>query len=213
MQIKELLQTRRTELGLTLADVAEACGVSESTVSRWESGNIGDMKRSRIAALSKILKIPPSVIVGSEEDVQQLYRKLPDNIIPLPATRKIPLIGEVACGDPIYRPGEFGDLADVPEGINADFALTAKGDSMIGARIHDGDLVFCKKTDIVENGRIAAVVIDDEATLKRFYLYQEKSLLILKPENPSFADQIYTGEELNNVRVLGQAVAFQSLVR
>lgn len=68
MNIKNLIKSRRKELGLTLADIAKACGVSEATVSRWESGNIDDMKRSRIASLSKVLKISPSIIVGSEED-------------------------------------------------------------------------------------------------------------------------------------------------
>lgn len=68
MNIKNLIKSRRKELGLTLADIAKACGVSEATVSRWESGNIDDMKRSRIASLAKVLKISPSIIVGSEDD-------------------------------------------------------------------------------------------------------------------------------------------------
>ena len=72
MEIKEIIKRKRKELNLTLDDIAKACGVSEGTVSRWESGDIGDMKRSRIAALAKILQISPSVIVGSDED-EQIY--------------------------------------------------------------------------------------------------------------------------------------------
>lgn len=68
MELKEIIRKRRKELGLTLLDIAKACNVSEATVSRWESGDIGDMKRSRIAALAKVLQISPSVIVGTDED-------------------------------------------------------------------------------------------------------------------------------------------------
>lgn len=218
MQIKDLLQSRRKELGLTLADIAKACDVSESTVSRWESGNIGDMKRSRIAALSKILKISPSTIVGSDgdDDVVEEHHpepKLPRNVFPMPAMKKVPIIGEIACGKPVFAAEEYGELAELPVGIHADFALKAKGDSMIGARIHDGDVVFCKSADIVDNGKVAAVIIDDEATLKRFYYYKDKNLVILKPENPEFEDMIYSGEEIGSIHVLGQAVAFQSIIR
>lgn len=70
MELKEIIRKRRKELGLTLLDIAKACNVSEATVSRWESGDIGDMKRSRIAALAKVLQISPSVIVGTDEMIQ-----------------------------------------------------------------------------------------------------------------------------------------------
>lgn len=99
--------------------------------------------------------------------------------------------------------------------MKADFCLKAKGDSMINARIHDGDIVFIRSQDIVENGEIAAVVVnnDSEATLKRFYYYRERSTLILKPENPAYEDLIFQNEELNEVHVLGKAIAFQSDVK
>ena len=99
--------------------------------------------------------------------------------------------------------------------IKADFCLTARGDSMINARILDGDIVFIRKQDMVENGEIAAVVVnnDSEATLKRLFYYREKNLLILKAENAAYEDLVYQGEELNQVHILGKAVAFQSDVR
>lgn len=68
MEIKDILKQKRKSLGLTMKDVARACDVSEATVSRWESGNIGDMKRSRIAALADILQISPAIIVGTVDD-------------------------------------------------------------------------------------------------------------------------------------------------
>ena len=97
--------------------------------------------------------------------------------------------------------------------IRADFCLKAKGDSMIGARIYDGDIVFIRKQEMVNNGEIAAVIIDDEATLKRVNYYPEKNLLILKAENSNYEDLVYTGEQLDHVIILGKAVAFQSDVR
>ena len=99
--------------------------------------------------------------------------------------------------------------------IKADFCLRASGDSMIGARILDGDIVFIRKQDMVENGEIAAVVVnnENEATLKRFFYYKERSMLILKAENPQYEDLIFQNEELNQVHILGKAIAFQSDVR
>ena len=94
--------------------------------------------------------------------------------------------------------------------INADFCLKAKGDSMIGARILDGDIVFIKEAPMVNNGEIAGVIIGDQATLKRVYYYPEKGKLILQAENPKYEPLVYIGEELNEIRILGKAVAFQS---
>jgi len=100
---------------------------------------------------------------------------------------------------------------DASEEINADYILIAKGDSMIGARIHDGDLVFIRQQPEVENGEIAAVAIGDEATLKRFYKYGD--VVVLRGENPEFKELTFSGEQLEQVRILGKAVAFQSDVR
>ena len=83
---------------------------------------------------------------------------------------------------------------------------------MIGARIHDGDIVFIRAQDSVDNGQIAAVIINDEATLKRVYYFPEESKLVLSPENPSFAPLVYVGEELNSIKIIGKAVAFHSRV-
>ena len=94
--------------------------------------------------------------------------------------------------------------------ISADFCLVAKGDSMSGARIYDGDVVFIKKQPIVENGEIAAVIIDNEATLKRWFYYPENQKLILSPANDKYEPFVYVGDELNDIRCLGRAVCFMS---
>ena len=136
---------------------------------------------------------------------------LPDNIIPMPEMRKIPLIGCIACGAPILADEHIEDYIDIPKHIHADFALTCKGDSMINARIFDGNIVYIRKQDTVENGEIAAVLIEDEATLKRVRLFDDH--ISLEPENPQYRPIVYWGEEMNSVHIIGKAVAFTSCVR
>ena len=100
----------------------------------------------------------------------------------------------------------------MPEDTNGTFALRCKGDSMINARINDGDIVYIKEQPTVENGQIAAVLIDGEATLIRVYYYPEKETLILKAENTKYDDFIYTGTELEAVKIIGKAVGFYSFL-
>jgi repressor LexA len=136
----------------------------------------------------------------------------PENVSPLRLCR-YPILGEIACGSPILAV-EDPDAGYVTAAeTNADFCLTAKGDSMIGARIFDGDEVFIQQTDLVENGEIAAVVVDGEATLKRVYYYPEEEKLILSPENPAYEPLVFVGRELADIRILGRAVAFQAKLR
>ncbi|WP_290155038.1 LexA family transcriptional regulator, partial [uncultured Dubosiella sp.] len=130
------------------------------------------------------------------------------NIFPVPEMHKIPLIGTIACGKPIYADQEYGYIET---SIKADFCLRAQGDSMTGARIRNGDIVYCLAQPEVQNGEIAAVIIDDEATLKRFYSYGDT--IVLHPENPDFPDLTYHGEEMANVRILGKAIEFRGKVR
>ena len=76
----------------------------------------------------------------------------------------------------------------------------------------DGDIVFIRQQDSVDNGEIAAVIINDEATLKRVYFYPEEGKLVLSPENPRYAPLVYVGRELDLIKIIGKAVAFQSSV-
>ena len=133
------------------------------------------------------------------------------NIIPLPKTKKVPLVGTIACGTPITAVENIEDYIDMSEDVRADFALRCKGDSMINARIFDGDIVYIRQQPDVENGEIAAVLIDDEATLKR--VFKHKDSLELRAENPTFPPLYYEGSELETIRILGKAVAFLSEVR
>lgn len=199
-----IIRDKRLELGLTMKEVADYVGVSEGTVSRWESGDIANMKRSRINSLAEILKLSPLVLLGQEQ------KAVPSNIISMPTMRKIPLIGTIACGVPILASENHDGDVDVPEHIHADFALRCKGDSMINARIFDGDIAYIRQQDTIENGEIAAVLIDDEATLKRVRLYDDH--IVLEPENPQFRPIVYWNEEMNDVHIIGKAVAFTSRI-
>ncbi len=145
---------------------------------------------------------------GVYDDVDDSFA---DNIIPLPKTKKIPLLGTIACGEPILATENIDKYIEMPESVGGTFALTCKGDSMINARIFDGDIVYIREQPDVENGEIAAVLIDEEATLKRVYKYPSK--VVLRPENPMYDDITYANEEMNQIRILGKAVTFMSAVR
>ena len=175
MDIGKLINKRRTELELTLEDVGNAVGVSKSTVKKWEDGFISNMKRDKIAELAKVLKLNPVSLITGEEAVEDTSDSIFndfDNIRPL-ALKKFPMVGEIACGKPIFADEDHESYIMADTDIHADFCLKAKGDSMINARIFDGDIVFIKQMPMVENGEIAAVIIDNEATLKRVYYYPE----------------------------------------
>ena len=135
-----------------------------------------------------------------------------DNIFPI-EKHKTPLLGEIACGNPIFVDEDRESYIEAGTDIQADFCLKAHGDSMINARILDGDIIFIRKQEMVENGEIAAVIIDNEATLKRVYYEKDKSKLVLQAENPVYPPLVYVGDELNNIRILGKAIAFQSDVK
>lgn len=211
MLLNDKLKARRIELGLTMLDVAKSVGVSEATISRWESGDIGNMRRDKIALYAKALKTSPLFIMGIDKNTDEeenIFDKY-DNLSPI-KLKKFPLLGEIACGEPIWADEEKESYVMANMDIKADFCLTAKGDSMINARINGGDIVFIKKMPMVNNGEIAAVIIDNEATLKRVYYYPNKSKLVLIPENPAYEPLVYLKDELNTIRILGKAVYFMS---
>ncbi len=126
-----------------------------------------------------------------------------------PYTKKIPMLGEIACGQPRFANQEYDEYVEVGHGIKADFALTARGDSMIDAKINDGDIIFCTSQNTVNNGEIGVIIIDDEATLKRIYFDKVKKRLVLQPENKKYEPMVHVGEELENIRIIGKAVVLK----
>lgn len=207
MLIGELIKKQRLKVGLTMKQIAEKVGVAEATVSRWESGDIENMKLDKIKLLSEALMIKPEVLMGWENEQENI-----SNIYPIEKIT-IPCLGEISCGVPKFANEDRESYVKLGTNIHADFCLRAKGDSMIGARIFDGDIVFIRKQEIVNNGEIAAVLINDEATLKRVFYYPEKAKLVLQAENSKYEPLVYVGEELNDIRILGKAIAFQSDVK
>lgn len=204
MQIGLYIKKLREEKGLTQEQLGEKVGVKKAAVQKWESGTVVNLKRKTIMQLAEIFNVPAHSFV-SEDDT------LPTNILPLPQRKNIPLLGTIACGEPILATENIDGFVSADENITADFALKCKGDSMINARIFDGDIVYIRQQADVENGEIAAVLIGEDATLKRVHKYENK--LVLSPANPMYDDLIYSGERLNEIKILGKAVAFTSIVR
>lgn len=209
MSIGKNIKSLRESKGLTQDELGKIIGVSGKTVSSWEletkTPRMGTMQR-----LADFFKVKKSDIIEDDNDNIDIFSF--DNIMPI-KTHKIPLLGEIACGEPIYADEDRESYVEAGTDVRADFCLRAKGDSMINARILDGDIVFIRSQPSVDNGEIAAVIIDDEATLKRVYYYPESGKLVLNPANPAFEPFVYVGEELNQIRILGKAVAFQSDVK
>ena len=171
---------------------------------------IANMRRDKIASLAKALHTTPAYLMGW---IDEPHREITvDNLFRI-ETKKFPLLGNIACGEPIMANEEVDLYVEAGDNIQADFCLKAKGDSMIGARIYDGDIVFIRKQPMVEDGEIAAVIIDDEATLKRVYYDQEAGVLQLFAENPQYKTMRFSGEELDHIRIIGKAVAFQSDIK
>ena len=186
-------------------DICNALKFKPSTFSDWVNAKTYP-RIDKIEMLANYFGIEKSDLVEDKSNDDSDYI---NNIYKIDKI-KLPFLGSVSCGEPIYVDEDRESYIMVGTDIHADFCLQCKGDSMINARIHDGDIVFVRKQDIVNNGEIAVVIIDDEATLKRFYYYKEQNMVILRPENNKYQDIVLTGEELEKVRVIGKAVAFQS---
>ena len=131
---------------------------------------------------------------------------------PPPKTKKRPRLGSISCGTPIASEENFDGYDDVPENIQCDFTLKCEGDSMIGARILDGDIVYIKQQNTVEQGEIAAVLVDGtEKLLKRVYVYSDS--VVLQAENPIYPPLVFSKEDMNRVFIIGKAVAFTSIIK
>lgn len=211
MEMGQKIYNLRIQKGLTLEELGNMVGVGKSTVRKWENGIIANMKRDKILKVSEALGTTPAYLMGWDEEEKIISL---ENIYQI-ELKRFPMLGEIACGKPIYANEERGSYVMAGTDIKADFCLRAKGDSMVNARIHDGDVVFIAKQDMVNNGEIAAVVVnnENEATLKRFFYYAEKNMVILKAENPAYPDMIFSNEELDSFHILGKAIAFQSDVK
>ena len=192
--------------GKTQKEIADAIGVSQQIMNVWARGK-AIPRMGKIQKLADFFGIEKSELIDEQTEKSTLPAY--SNIVPLKIQR-IPLLGEIACGQPIFCTEDRESYVEAGTDIKADFCLKARGDSMVGARILDGDLVFIQRDAELESGQIYAVAIDDEATLKRVYYDAKSQVLQLMAENSRYAPLIYTGETLDHVHILGKAVAFQS---
>ena len=192
-----IISRRRRELRLTLAELAAKVGVSEPTVQRWEKGRIKNLRHDKIVRLANALQMHPIELMGWEQN--PTFPGLA-NAIPLLNTNTI------ASALPTAETANNWD--DAQKNIAADFYLYCRGDSMINARLFDGDIAFIKAQDTIENGTVVAVLIDNEAILGRAYRYHNR--LELRTENPIYPTQKFEGAELAKVKILGKVVGFFS---
>lgn len=211
MGMAERIKERRNYMGFTQEELGEKLGLQKSAIAKYENGRVENIKRSVIADMARVLDCSPAYLMGWDRKEKNVSLGNTYQI----ELKQFPMLGKIACGKPTYTNESRESYVMAGADIKADFCLQASGDSMVNARILDGDIVFIRKQDIVENGEIAAVVVnnDNEATLKRFFYYAERSMVILKAENPAYEDLIFINEELNNFHILGKAVAFQSDVK
>lgn len=208
------IKQKRLELNMTQDELARKVGyTSRSSINKIELGFV-DLPQSKIAAIANALGTTPAYLMGwdSEKDTATSPFVGFSNISPV-STQRVPMLGEIACGQPLLCNEDHESYIVTNSAIKADFCLRCKGDSMTGARIYDGDIVFVHRQEIVENGQIAAVAIGNEATLKRVFYYPEKAKLVLQAENPKYEPLVFVNEELNEVHILGLAIMFQSTVR
>ena len=201
--------------GMRAAELAKITGLSKARISQYVNGKFIP-KSDAILQIAEALRVSELWLLGRAPDMEPAPEReiipCPENLSPL-RLRRYPVLGEISCGLPILAVEDTEGAYVTAADTTADFCLTAKGDSMIGARIYDGDEVFIRRTDLVNNGEIAAVVVDNEATLKRVYYYPEEQKLILEADNPAYRPLVFTGPELETIHILGRAVAFQSKLR
>lgn len=210
----ERLKALRTNKGLSQAEFAQYIKVSKSSINMYERGE-REPGLETLERIADYFNVDMDYLLGKSDVVNKAQFTISGisatNIIPFPEMHKVPLIGAIACGAPILAEEHIEDYVDIPRHITADFALVCKGDSMINARIFDGDIVYIRQQETVDNGQIAAVLIDGEATLKRVKIYDDH--IVLEPENPHYRPLTFWGEEMNTVHIVGKAIAFTSAIR
>ena len=195
------------------AELSRLTGIDKSSISLYISGKYSP-KGDKLYKLSIALGVSPAWLSGFNApmiDIQTEDIFSIPGIEPIPKMKKVPRLGTIACGEPILAEQNIDGYDLIEETIKCDFTLKCKGDSMINARIFDGDIVYIRQQSDVDDGEIAAVLINNEATLKKVFKTSDK--LVLRACNPMYDDLVYTNSELENIRILGKAVAFTSVVR
>lgn len=197
------LKHLRTDKGWSQQRLAEELDLSKSSINMYERGE-REPSFETLESIADIFNVDMNYLYGKSDIKNALQSsEIPPGFHPLPQLDFVPLVGRIACGEPITAEENLEGTVGVPSEWRATFTLRCEGDSMAPS-IQDGDLVAIHKQPDVEQGQIAAVRIEGEATLKRVYKYPDR--LILQPENSAYAPIMLIGEEMNTVSIEGRAV-------
>lgn len=203
MSVGERIRLKRKQKSMTLEELSRFVGVSRQTLSRYEN-NIIAVPSDRMELVATALDTTPAYLMGWDDEGLS-YK----GILPI-KTKSVPMLGEIACGEPTFADQQYNAYQEADGAINADFCLKCKGDSMIGDGINDGDIVFIRKQDSVENGEIACVIIDDEATLKHVYISDNNITLIAS--NTNYPPMVYGEHDAGTIKILGKAIALSRIL-
>lgn len=193
----------------TQKELADKLGVSHNTISSWEKGT-NSIYVDTLYEICSLFKVELNDMYNSSENN---IEKVDTNNTLIPRTKQIPIVGSVACGNPIYAEENIQEYVTVLESDNVDFALYADGDSMNNCKIDDGDTVYIRKQSVVNNGEIAVVLVDnDSATVKRFYDYGDQ--IVLRPDstNPKHDEQRYFKKD-HNIIIQGKVIFIKTYVK
>ena len=199
--LKDLMRTH----GLNNVQLSEILDVSESTVGKWLLLK-ATPRMGVIEELASYFHINKSDLIEDKTDLDAIINRHPD-LHPFRKIRSVPILGTIACGTPIWAEENFeGYIGIDPAHMDGEFALICKGDSMIDADIQSGDIVLLKKVPDVEDGKIAAVLIDNEATLKK--VYKRDDSLVLQPCNRNYGPIVYSAREAEDsgIQIIGECV-------
>ena len=196
------LRSLMQEFGDTIYTVADYLGMKPSTISRYTNG-LYVPKAPTLDALAKRYSVSASWLMG--ESSQKYIQS--DSV----SMRTVPILGVVAAGVPIWAEENFEGYTATDADEHIDFVLRVQGDSMINARIYNGDFVYVRKQPDVENGEIAVVLVDNEATVKRVFKYP--NMIILRPENPAYSEMIYQKNDAKDIRILGKVLYVKGAVQ
>lgn len=200
MRFGDKLKTLRIERGMSQQEFVNAINerynrsISKSMISKWENNKEEPSNFRDVSALSLFLGVSADYLIGVSESRHVEV-----------AEKKIPVLGYIAAGMPIFAQENIVEEIFIKESEKVSFALKIKGDSMINARIFDGDIVLIREQKEVESGEMAAVIIDGEhATLKRFYKID--GMIILRSENPLYKDMIFSKKDMKELKIIGKAI-------
>ena len=222
----------RQRRGYSQEQLALKMGITKQTISNYER-DIRSPDREMIERLANILDCSVGYIMGTEEEINAQRKldeiradgialaekkldalldqpALPSNVRPISKLhhQRVPLIGGVAAGGPIYDPEDAGIYVESP--VDADAAITIHGDSMVPTYL-DGDLVYVKACPDVPEGAVAVVFLDDEATLK--HVYKRPTGLTLWSDNTAYAPMNIEFEDYAVVRIFGVPVGYTRIFK